>query len=75
MLPVEDKVRYPICLDGARACPPEDVGGIGRYDDFLQAITDPAHPEHQEFTEWIGDTFDPEEFDVNEVNQKLWVLS
>jgi Plasmid pRiA4b ORF-3-like protein len=71
VLPAEDKVACPICLDGARACPPEDVGGIGRYDDFLHAITDPAHPEHEEFTEWIGDTFDPEGFHVNEVNQKL----
>jgi hypothetical protein len=74
VLPAEDKVRYPICLDGARACPPEDVGGIGSYNDFLQAITNPAHPEHDDFTEWIGDKFDAEAFDLNEINQKLQKL-
>jgi hypothetical protein len=71
VLPAEDKVRYPICLDGARACPPEDIGGIGRYDDFLHAITNPAHPEHDDFTEWIGGNFDSEEFDLDVVNRKL----
>ena len=65
---------YPICLAGSRACPPEDVGGIGRYHDFLDAIANAAHPEHDDFTEWIGGTFDPEAFDLNEINQKLHKL-
>ncbi len=50
----EEGVLYPLCLAGARACPPEDVGGIGRYEHFLEAIANPAHPEHDDFTEWIG---------------------
>ena len=30
-MPPDSKVRYPHCLEGARACPPEDCGG-GRFD-------------------------------------------
>jgi hypothetical protein len=67
----EEGVVYPVCLAGARACPPEDIGGIGRYDDFLKALTDPADAEHDDFTGWVGGTFDPEAFDIDEVNQKL----
>ena len=71
ILPPEEGVRYPVCLAGARACPPEDVGGLPGYENFLEAIGDPGHPEHNEFSEWIGGTFDPEAFDVHEVNQRL----
>ncbi len=71
ILPPAEGVRYPVCLAGARACPPEDVGGLPGYENFLEAMKDSQHPEHNEFSEWIGGTFDPEAFDVNEVNQKL----
>ena len=64
-------VRYPVCLDGARACPPEDVGGMGGYEEFLKAIRDPNHPEHEEYLDWIGGNFDPEQFDLDEVNDIL----
>jgi hypothetical protein len=67
----ESGVHYPLCLDGARACPPEDCGGIGGYTRFLKAIHDPKHKEHKEMVEWIGVEFDPEEFDVDLVNQQL----
>ncbi len=70
-LPPQEGVRYPFCLAGARACPPEDVGGIPGYENFLEALGDPKHPEHDEFVEWIGGEFDPEAFAVDEVNQKL----
>jgi hypothetical protein len=55
---------HPDCLDGARACPPEDVGGPVGYADFLAALADADHPRHGEMTEWIGRTFDPEAFDI-----------
>lgn len=51
-------------LTGKRACPPEDVGGPWGYQDFLDAISDPENPEHEEMLEWVGDDFDPEEFDL-----------
>ncbi|MDH7484783.1 MAG: plasmid pRiA4b ORF-3 family protein [Anaerolineae bacterium] len=74
ILPSEPGQHYPVCIKGQRACPPEDVGGIWGYYDFLQAIQDPHHPEHDEYLEWIGGEFDPEEFDLDEVNQALRTL-
>ena len=71
ILQPETGVNYPICLTGKRACPPEDCGGIWGYGDLLEAIQDPAHPEHEEMLEWLGGRFDPEEFDVDIVNQRL----
>ena len=59
--------KYPIVLKGKGACPPEDVGGIYGYYDFLEAIKDPSHPEHKDYVEW-GEDFDPDEFDINEIN-------
>ena len=60
---VDSKVKYPLCLEGARACPPEDSGGIWGYPDFVEAIQNPDHERHQELLEWVGGRFDPNEFD------------
>ena len=69
--PIEKGLQYPICLKGKRACPPEDCGGIWGYPEFLEAIEDVNHPEHDDMLEWIGGEFDPEEFDVNSINKGL----
>lgn len=71
IVPAEPGVRYPTCLKGRRACPPEDVGGVWGYESFLEAIRDPRHPEHEEYLEWIGGQFDPEAFDLEAVNARL----
>jgi hypothetical protein len=63
--------QYPACIQGERACPPEDVGGIGGYAYFLEAVQDPTHPEHDSYLEWIGGRFDPEAFDLEQVNRRL----
>lgn len=55
--------KYPLCLEGERACPPEDVGGIGGFYEFLEALADPKHEQHEELLQWIGGAFDPCEFD------------
>ncbi|MGC1717342.1 MAG: plasmid pRiA4b ORF-3 family protein, partial [Isosphaeraceae bacterium] len=70
----DPKVKYPRCVEGARACPPEDVGGSWGYADFLEAMADPKHPEHREMKEWIGRKFDPEKFDLKAVNRELRTL-
>lgn len=69
LLPPEPRVRYPLCLAGRGACPPEDVGGPWGYDEFLTAIRDPDHEQHDELLEWVGRPFDPEGFDVRAVNE------
>jgi hypothetical protein len=63
--------RLPLCVKGVGACPPEDCGGLWGYYDFLSAIRDPKHERHDEFVEWKGGNFNPEQFDLNEVNQAL----
>lgn len=71
ILPPEPSVTYPRCLAGKRACPPEDVGGVWGYAEFLEAIRDPSHPEHRALLEWVGGSFDPEAFDRRAVNEAL----
>jgi hypothetical protein len=61
--PAEPDERYPVCIEGERACPPEDVGGAYGYAQFIEALADPAHPEHDAMHEWIGRRFDPVFFD------------
>ncbi len=70
----EKDVDYARCLDGRRACPPEDVGGVWGYADSVKAIRNPRHPEHDEMLAWAGGQFDPEEFDLNAVNGMLSVF-
>ncbi|MBI4369218.1 MAG: plasmid pRiA4b ORF-3 family protein [Elusimicrobia bacterium] len=71
VLPLEENKPSVLCLAGARACPPEDVGGMGGYENFLEAIKNPDHPEHQELLHWVGEVFDPEAFDLNYINKRL----
>jgi hypothetical protein len=59
--------RYPRCIAGAGACPPEDVGGTAGYADFLLAIADHRHPERASLLEWAGGVVDPHEFDPRQV--------
>jgi len=58
ILPPAQDLRYPVFLKGRRACPPEDVGGVWGYENFLQAIRDPTHDEHEDYLEWVGEEFD-----------------
>ena len=61
----------PYCLDGARACPPEDSGGPWGYQNNLKVLADPDHEDYQDVIEWMGDKFDPEKFDRDAVNRQL----
>lgn len=71
ILPPQEGVRYPICTKGKRSCPPEDVGGVWGYENFLNAIRNPDHEEHEEYLTWIGGKFEPEDFDLENVNDQL----
>ncbi|MCK4732574.1 MAG: plasmid pRiA4b ORF-3 family protein [Methanophagales archaeon] len=68
IVPREKGVKYPICMKGKRACPPEDCGGIWGYAELLEIIRNPKHEEYEEMLEWLGGEFDPEYFDVEEVS-------
>ena len=77
MLLVEDilgyqpDMRYPVCLAGERACPPEDCGGPYGYAELLETISDPEHEDYQDMLTWLGGNFDPNSFDIEIVNLKL----
>jgi hypothetical protein len=63
--------KYPVCIDGKRNCPPEDCGGPYGYENLLEAISNPEHEDHEDMIEWIGDDFDSEYFDIEEINEML----
>jgi hypothetical protein len=67
----EAGAKYPRCVAGERACPPEDCGGPWGYADLVKAIEDPKHKRHGELLEWLGREFNPEAFDLKETNKAL----
>lgn len=70
-LPASPDTKYPLCLDGKRACPPEDCGGIWGYANLLKILRNPAHEEYKEMRSWAGRKFDPEVFDVERFSKDL----
>ncbi len=67
ILPRDKATKYPRCHDGKRACPPEDCGGVHGYEEFLEAIMDPVHKQHEDMLRWAGNDFEPERFAPDEV--------
>jgi hypothetical protein len=67
ILPMDYKKKYPICLDGKRACPPEDSGGPWGYEELLTILKNPRHSDYRNTKEWVGRKFDPKTFKVEDV--------
>jgi hypothetical protein len=67
----EPGVRYPRCVCGQEACPPEDVGGVSGYDRFLAVLADSSNPQRDEYLEWVGGSFDPHRFEMDDVDRAL----
>jgi len=63
--------KCPVCIEGERACPPEDCGGVWGYADLLEAINDKKHERHDELLEWLGESFDPDAFDSHEATERM----
>ena len=67
--------RYPACVAGGGACPPEDCGGIPGYQELIDSLADPDHPEHDEMLRWLGiargSDFDPARFDAHDANRRI----
>jgi Plasmid pRiA4b ORF-3-like protein len=61
----------PIYIGGANACPPDDIGGPYSYPDFVDAITNPSHPEHQAMLDWHGGPFDPAAINPDAIDRRL----
>lgn len=71
----EEGAAYPRCVGGERSAPPEDCGGPWGYEEFLAAMADPNHEEHESMLAWSGGKFDPERFDLASVNRRLSSLA
>ena len=71
VLPLPDASTPPRCLEGDRACPPEDSGGIWGYEGLLERLTDYEDPDYEELLEWVGIDFNPDRFDLAAVNRQL----
>ena len=69
--PWREGAELPLCTAGARACPPEDVGGIHGYERLLKILRKPSHEEYEDMLDWIGEDFDARRFDKEEVNEAL----
>lgn len=68
---VEPETFYPVCVDGARAGPLEDSGGVPGYENLLKVLANPKHPEFPHFKEWAGPHYHPEVFDLRATNRIL----
>jgi len=68
-------LAYPVLINAVGRCPPEDVGGPWGYAEFLGALADPAHENHAEMKNWIGETFDPEAVDIKALSNDVAALA
>ena len=66
---------YPRLLKATGACPPEDVGGAWGYEEFLEALADPDHEQHEDMKLWSGGSFDPEDARIDRIVQRLELLA
>lgn len=71
IFPEEEGNTYPICLEGEGACPPEDCGGIWRYQDMVKIMADKDHPEYDDIADWMGEDWEPTPFNCEGVNVLL----
>ena len=69
--PVRFALKHAVCIGGEHAAPPEDVGGIGGFTQFLEAIGDPSDEEHDNYVVWSGGDYDFERVDLAEINARL----
>jgi len=68
---LEPALKVARCVEGARARPPEDIGGPSGYQEFLEALLDPSHEDHKQMKRWAGGHFDPEWFDFEFINKDV----
>jgi hypothetical protein len=61
------KFKYPLCIDGERACPPEDCGGTSGYYELLATLSNPEDEDYEDMKIWVGENWNAEKFDKNKI--------
>lgn len=69
--PVDPAATYPSCVDGARACPPDDVGGPHGYQEMLDVLADPRLEDPNQVRAWARDGWAADRFDVAEAGTAM----
>jgi hypothetical protein len=69
-LPSTPTERPAILRAGARACPPEDCGGVWGYQRLLDALANPKDEDYEETLDWLGD-YKPEAFSITSARKKV----
>ena len=75
VLPANPGTDYPRFVDGERRAPPEDVGGTTGFEEFLNAMAKPRHPERSSMVQWYGSVFDPTDISPDEINRRMAKLA
>lgn len=77
----DENLNIPLCITGKGQCPPEDCGGVWGYEELKEILKDPTHPDYDNMVDWLwideGSEWDPNEFDVDFVNDNLrnyWIF-
>ncbi len=78
-------LKYPKCIDGERACPPEDCGGISGYYDLLKTLRVGKGKKYLEIVNWLQNhivnynPYKPNGFDSKKVRfwdpQERWIMA
>ena len=63
----EKGTKYPICMEGKHACPPEDCGGVDGYYNVIEVLSDPDHDYYEDMRTWAGKDWDPKRFEPDKV--------
>ena len=68
---IDDRIQYPLCIEGQMNCPPEDCGGIASFYYYMEVLKNNKHPEYKNIAQWLGKKYNMEQFDKEKVNLAL----
>lgn len=63
----EKNTKYPVCIGGEHACPPEDWGGVSGYTRVIEALSNPDHTDYKDMKRWVGKNWHPDKFNKNDI--------
>ncbi|WP_311270997.1 plasmid pRiA4b ORF-3 family protein [Sphingobium sp. WCS2017Hpa-17] len=73
--PADPEKEYPCFVAGERRAPPEDIGGMMGFEDFVEAMTEAGHSERDAVVGWYGGVFDPADISPEEIGIRMGRLA